>query len=531
LGGQLPPPRDLARWRQRFDELDRRKTELEQQLARASTAFGQLRAKPTAARVAARLPARTALVEFLSYRHPLRLNSRGQWFWERWLLAFVVRPDRPVVLRELGNAELVHSAIHLWRQSVTAGNSPDADAARQLRQRLWQPIANGLDGIDTVLIAPDGALADLPFAALPGEKPGSFLLEQYTFGYLSSGRQLLLPSPPVKADGLLVLGGAAFGTPRRQDDPLQRPKNWSPLPGAELESHQVESAFRANFNEPAVRLLSGKRADRDRLLAATDTSRSGRRFCYLHVATHGHFDAPRYALPPAVLGAWSAGAASASGLAGFTGGLLAALAAQEPGVLNEERGFDPSGRRYRIQEGNPMLLCSLVLAGVNDTGEEGYLSAEEIAALDLAGCELAVLSACQTSAGRQAGWQGVQGLQKGFHQAGARNVLASLWSISDPATSVLMEEFYRLLWSKKQPPLRALQQAQLFVLRHPDKVIERAGELARKLGGTASAALLEKRGIQLKAKEGVPRPETKPHSPVAWWAPWVLSGTPAENAR
>src|SRR5262249_52276071 len=131
---------------------------------------------------------------------------------------------------------------------------------------------------------------------------------------------------------------------------------------------------------------------------------------------------------------------------GLSGGLLTAFAAQEPGALNRERGYDPTGRSYRVDEGNPMLLASLVLAGVNDKGEEGYLSAEEIALVELTGCELAVLSACETALGRQAGWQGVQGLQKGFHQAGARHVLASLWSVSDPATSALMEHFYARLW-------------------------------------------------------------------------------------
>src|SRR4029077_316668 len=121
----------------------------------------------------------------------------------------------------------------------------------------------------------------------------------------------------------------------------------------------------------------------------------------------------------------------------------------------------------------------------------GYLSAEEIALLDLSGCELAVLSACETAAGRQAGWQGVQGLQRGFHQAGAKHVMASLWSVSDPATSVLMEEFYRLLWQKQLPPLQALRQAQLFVLRTPHKVTQPDRELARRLkdAGHGEAAL------------------------------------------
>src|SRR5207302_8383225 len=111
-----------------------------------------------------------------------------------------------------------------------------------------------------ILIARDGELSGLPFAALPGDKPGSFLLEKYTFGYLSSGRQLLLPTPAVKGDGLLVLGGATFGLPRETSDPLQRPTNWPPLPGAGVESRQVETAFRTNRNGETIRTLSGGRA-------------------------------------------------------------------------------------------------------------------------------------------------------------------------------------------------------------------------------------------------------------------------------
>jgi CHAT domain-containing protein/Tfp pilus assembly protein PilF len=528
LGGQIPPARDLERWRQRFDDLDQRKTDLEQQLARESVVFAQIREKPTASRVAARLPARTALVEFLSHRHVLRPDARGRRPWERQLLAFIVRPDRETLLVELGNSDRISSAIRLWRQSVTADGSrgADPDAARLLRQRLWQPIARHLDGIDTALIAPDSDLAGIPFAALPGDKPGTFLLEQYTFAYLSSGRQLLLPSAAAKGDGLLVLGGADFGKQHSTTEALQRPRNWPALPGAELEAKQIESAFRFRFKESSVGMLRGKSADRSRFLAALDAQKSERRWRYLHLATHGHFDAPRYALPPSVLGAWSVGAGAAPGLAGATGSLLASLAAQQPGALNQERGFDPSGRRYRVDEGNPMLLTSLVLAGVNEQGEEGYLSAEEIALQDLSGCELAVLSACETGVGRQAGWQGVQGLQRGFHQAGARHVLASLWSVSDPATSLLMERFYANLWQKDLPPAQALRQAQLFVLKNPDSVRQRSRVLladVRKRG--LDVALLRGVGKKAVALPTVDKPGT-PRSPVAWWAPWVLSGAP-----
>jgi CHAT domain-containing protein len=126
----------------------------------------------------------------------------------------------------------------------------------------------------------------------------------------------------------------------------------------------------------------------------------------------------------------------------------------------------------------PGLLSGLAWAGVNrptadpatgtvDVGA-GLMTAEEVAGLDLKGCELAVLSACETGLGRTAGGEGVLGLQRAFHQAGARTVVASLWRVDDDATRELMTRFYTNLWVKKHSPLEALRQAQLSILDDPN---------------------------------------------------------------
>jgi CHAT domain-containing protein len=294
-----------------------------------------------------------------------------------------------------------------------------------------------------------------------------------------------------------------------------------------VETQTVEALFRKHRAAQSTRLLSGNRADRSRLLAALDSQKSQRGFRYLHLATHGYFDPGRPGLHPAVLGGWAVGAGTASGLPALTGTLGAALAASAPGALNRPGGFDPTGRTERLVESNPMLLSGLVLAGAN-SDPEGVLTAEEIAGLDLRGTELVVLSACETGLGQMAGWQGVQGLQRGFHEAGVKNVVASLWNVSDSATSVLMERFYEQLWHKKRPPLEALRQAQLFVLQHPQSVRQRAGELhALLVKRGISEEVLAARGIGKKAlllAEGSGREK---RSPVAWWAPWVHSGAPA----
>jgi CHAT domain-containing protein len=157
---------------------------------------------------------------------------------------------------------------------------------------------------------------------------------------------------------------------------------------------------------------------------------------------------------------------------------------------------------------NPLLLSGLVLARANLDADAGQLTAEEVASLDLRGTEMVVLSACQSGLGKLVGGEGMLGLQRAFQAAGARSLVASLWNVSDAATSVLMEEFYKNLWQKKLSRLEALRRAQLTVLKGPRKVNQRYAELRAKI-----KVPLPKGG---KIVEG--------RAPPSWWAAFVLSG-------
>jgi CHAT domain-containing protein len=74
------------------------------------------------------------------------------------------------------------------------------------------------------------------------------------------------------------------------------------------------------------------------------------------------------------------------------------------------------------------------------------------------------------SGARRAGGEGSFGLQRAFHLAGTRDVIASLWKVPDRPTAALMALFYRNLWEKEMPPIEALRQAQLEIYRHPDRI-------------------------------------------------------------
>ena len=77
--------------------------------------------------------------------------------------------------------------------------------------------------------------------------------------------------------------------------------------------------------------------------------------------------------------------------------------------------------------------------------------------------ELITLSACQTAVGDDRAALGLAGIAI---KAGARSALASLWSISDVATSLLMREFYLQLKNTSNSKAKALQLAQQKMLNN-----------------------------------------------------------------
>ncbi len=77
--------------------------------------------------------------------------------------------------------------------------------------------------------------------------------------------------------------------------------------------------------------------------------------------------------------------------------------------------------------------------------------------------ELLVLSACQTAEGDERAALGLAGVAV---RAGARSTLASLWFVSDEATSLLMTEFYRELSNTQETKAEVLRRAQAAVLQN-----------------------------------------------------------------
>jgi CHAT domain-containing protein len=109
---------------------------------------------------------------------------------------------------------------------------------------------------------------------------------------------------------------------------------------------------------------------------------------------------------------------------------------------------------------------SIVLCPDPAGTEDGYLRTLEVLSSPI-DVGLVVLSACESGRGEIGRGEGVVGFGRAFLAAGARNIVASLWAVSDESTAILMQAFYEGMISKRQPVGRALNEARLALLRDP----------------------------------------------------------------
>jgi CHAT domain-containing protein/tetratricopeptide (TPR) repeat protein len=139
-----------------------------------------------------------------------------------------------------------------------------------------------------------------------------------------------------------------------------------------------------------------------------------------------------------------------------------------------EESFKQNAVKYRyihlathsyVDQDHPNLSAIMFSPGPAQllTGD-GMLYMGEVHNLRL-NADLLVLSSCESGVGKLAKGEGVLAFTRGFQNAGARNIVYSLWRVLDKQTSMLMQRFYdRVLDGRRVS--QALREAKLQMIRN-----------------------------------------------------------------
>ena len=430
-------------------ELEGKIDELESRLSKLSQAYAKNRkvGLADADQVAAKLPSGTALIEFARIRD---FNFQAQPREKRWrnsrYLAFILPAGAPGRIRlvDLGEAKTIDLALAKFKRAVTNPNDPQGtgadEASRRLYDLIFAPLEKNLGSVRNIYLSPDGNLNLIPFEVL--KRPdGKYLIDDYTFTYLSAGRDVLGFGQMAARSGKgLVIGDPVFDLSGRDKKAalsrlgLTRSSEstrsadlgglmFSPLPGTREEAEAVVQVL----GPDRVDLYTGREALEEVVKAAKDPG-------VLHLATHGFF--------------------------------LRDLEIASPDEETLDlRSDDGRTKNTAAKKFNPLLRSGLALAGANQAGSgagsDGIFTAEEVLSLKLWGTELVVLSACETGLGEVKAGEGVYGLRRAFAQAGAKSLVMSMWSVPDRETMELMTGFYKYAVSGRMTRDQALRRAAL----------------------------------------------------------------------
>jgi CHAT domain-containing protein/Tfp pilus assembly protein PilF len=417
-----PEKLPLEQYRTQVTQLETQIKLLEDQLSRRSEEFRTQSQPVTIETIQKLIPADAVLVELVRYRpfNP-KVSPDDRFGKPRYAVYLLPAKGEPKGI-DLGDTETIQKTLELFRDNLRDKETPIAQvkqSARDLDKILMQPVRKLLGNTRKILLSPDSALNLIPFEALVDED-NRYLVENYSFTYLTSGRDLLrMQNHSASKQPPVLIADPNFNRPgelvARQPDNSIDAKNtrsidlsqrvFSPLQGTAEEVKAISTLLKVKpltdtkATEGAVKQVNSPRI--------------------LHIATHGFFENA------------------------------------------------PANKEKTTLDYNPLLLSGLVFAGLKPRqsgGEDGILTALETTALNLVGTKLVVLSACDTGLGNISAGEGIYGLRRALVIAGSESQMISLWKVDDDATKELMVAYYKKLLDN-QGRSASLRQTQLEMLK------------------------------------------------------------------
>lgn len=359
---------------------------------------------------------------------------------EKDIMALVVKPGCespiPVTLTNIDTLKAAILSLNTKSPAATARklyNNPSIN----LYSMLWQPLEKELKGVSKVYYATQGMLYSIAFAAI-STPDGKYLSDRYDLCPLTSTAEIVKEQKEQLPQSVVAMGNIYYTDKQRQqvaagdingarggeedvtiDDFSDRGAkryHFKYLPFTKKEIEDLSSIIKNR----QLTLEEGTEATEQNLRNLLDKKPD-----VIHLATHGFFIAK-----------------------------------------SDEARKVPFFQHYSQAIENSMQRAGIALAGAEDTwtgvqhpeeANDGILTANEVAQMDLNGTQLVTLSACETALGDYS-FEGVFGLPRGFKQAGVKSLLVSLWSVNDKSTSLLMSSFYRY-WMQGETKQQAFKHA------------------------------------------------------------------------
>lgn len=326
--------------------------------------------------------------------------------------------------------KLIELCDEIELKNIMAGGASLYKESAAAYSCVWEKLEPYFKKGENIFFAPHGLIHQLNIEVLCGED-GKPINKQCNLYRLSSTRNLVDKRESLKYTSATLYGGLNYDTDttsmlvinrnyvttssnqrdRLLDESVGTRARWEYSPGTAVEVKKVGDIL--NENDVTTIAYTGMIGTEESFKAL-----SGNSTPIIHIATHGFYLEDKSAIKVGMF---------------------------ELDYTDKVQTISPLKRSgLMFSGGQHAWLGREIPEGIDD----GILTANEIAGMNLTGTDLLVLSACQTGLGEITG-EGVEGLQRGFKIAGVNTIIMSLWEVSDLTTETMMTTFYKYLTNGK----------------------------------------------------------------------------------
>ena len=414
--------KDLEQLKINLNKEEFKSNQLEQQLSNKISNISDYKKKYKLEEIASVLKNDEAYIEIFR----TNFNSLSESKWNKDSVRYIallidkktVKYPKLIVLK---NGDNLEQTGYKYYSSYTSGrNKGKWDEYSYLN--YWSAIAEKLEGKKRVYVSSDGVYNKINLNVLYNKETGNYLGEEMDIRLVTSGKDLFKTYP--KKEKNKELTAVLVGSPK-YDLVQNQVEEQELLVSRDLQQYWIDSLSRgwsvsslpgtAKEVSNISKLMNNKNWEVTTYTEASALEarvKSVRSPTVLHLATHGYFFED---------------------------------VAKEKESTTRMMGVDTKKATQ-----NPLLRSGLLFAGAKNTlngnepksGDNGLLTAYEASYMNLRGTELVVLSACETGRGEIKNGEGVYGLQRAMQQAGAENIIMSMWKVDDKVTQEFMTTFY-----------------------------------------------------------------------------------------